>query len=93
MAHLLRPDGSGHPAAPAGRTFTLAEMYALVGCDMVEPVDLDDGRTMWIDEEGKYADPPKPVNAEATHLLALAGGIPGDVIVGNALITLPGEVD
>ena len=78
--------------APRGRYFTLAELYEHTECSMVEAVTLEDGRLMWFDEEGKFASPPKPVNMAATMLLAQAGGVPGDFVVGPVLIER-GETD
>jgi len=79
--------------AKNSKNFTLEEMYRLIGCDMVECVTLADGRTMWLDEMGKFADPPKSVNALATILLSEAGGIRGDKVMGDVLVTDEGEVE
>lgn len=73
--------------------FQLAELYELIGnnCDMVELVTLADGRGMWLDEEGKFRRG-LFANGKATDLLQQAGGIPGDVVMGNVLITSGKEV-
>ena len=59
----------------------------------MEPVELRrPPGTMWVDEEGKLKD--KPVNARATEVTRKRARLfPGDVIVGPALVTKPGEVD
>lgn len=85
-------DGSERPVKPAdGRAFTLAELYALVGCETVEMIRMADGRLLWMDEEAKLARIPKRLNARATVLLQEAGGRPGDFILGPVLITTPAE--
>jgi hypothetical protein len=95
MATLIRANGPDVVVRPKGATFTLEEMYAAIGggCDIVQPIALADGRTMWLDEEGKYRDGMLLVNETATRLLAEAGGIPGDVVVGAALVTEPEEME
>lgn len=77
---------------PAGRVFSLKEMYGLLGCWAVEAVHLADGRIMWIDEEGKFTRP-EELNHLATSELHRAGGSRSDYIAGPALITERGEVD
>lgn len=94
MAKLLGVNGTVDEVAPAdGKSFTLAELHALIGCDVVEAVPLENGWTMWLDEQGKLADPPKPENVRATTLLRQAGGFHWDYVAGTALVTLPGEVE
>ncbi len=95
MAVLIRADGSEAAVKPARRVFTLDEMYAAIGggCDIVQPIYLPDGRVMWLDEEAKLRGGALAVNAAATRLLAAAGGIPGDVVVGAALVTEPDEME
>ena len=89
MAQLLKFDGITEIVVPADLAsgFSLDELYALVGCEMIEAVYLDDGTVMVIDEEGKLrAGFEERRNARATRLLELAGGMLGDFITGNALI-------
>jgi hypothetical protein len=87
MATLIKTDGTEQEVQPKdGKGFLLEEMYALIGCDTVQAVYLADERTMWLDEESKLKSPWPPVNEKATKLLAEAGGIPGDVVLGNVLI-------
>lgn len=89
MANLIQPDGSMQQVVPANpvRGFTLDELYALLGCEMIETIELagDLGETMVIDEEGKF-NRPRKVNPRATILLHQAGGMLDDYIVGPALI-------
>lgn len=91
MALLLKPDGTQREVQPAGRSFTLEELYALIGCDTVEVIYLPDGRPLVMDEDGKYRK--LPVNEEATRLGRIAGIVPWDVIVGTVLVLEPGELE
>lgn len=93
MAKLISPDGTELDVQPRIRLrgFTLQELYALIDCETVQAVSLADGRTMWMDEEAKLRDT-WFVNEKATNLLIEAGGVPGDSVLGNVLITVPGEV-
>lgn len=90
MALIIYPDGSREITLPQYDTFSLEEMYAILGCSLVQPVFLADGKVMWIDEEGKFK--PHLVNERATQLLHEAGGMPHDYIAGTALITQKHEV-
>ena len=95
MATLIQADGKKSEVHPkdAANGFSLQELYALIGCETVQMVYLaDDRRMMWMDEESKLKPGPYHVNAEATRLLAEAGGIPGDEVIGNVLIAEPDEV-
>jgi hypothetical protein len=95
MAKLIRADGTEQSVSPKNGTFKLDELYALIGggCDMVECITLADGvTTMWLDEEGKFRGTQRP-NAKASELLRLAGGMPGDTVMGNVLVCEEGEVD
>jgi hypothetical protein len=84
MATLIGEDGSAKDLQPANlrQGFTLAELYAVLGCDVVEVVRLRN-RILVIDENGKLVG--RPVNAFATML---ARGVlqPDDYIVGPALL-------
>ena len=92
MARLILMDGTESEVRPQGTTFTLEEFYALIGngCDMVEVLGLPDGKTMWLDEEGKYR-PGLRVNDKATLLARKAGISLWDMVVGNVLVTDPEE--
>ena len=92
MASLIEAGSSAVNVVPAdGKKFTLKEMYELIGCSLVEMISLRDGRTMWMDEEGKFKDP-HVLNSLATTMLREAGGAPGDYVAGTVLICTPGEV-
>ncbi|MCL7489729.1 MAG: DUF3846 domain-containing protein [Desulfobulbaceae bacterium] len=90
MATLIANDGTVTEVYAKDTWFSLDEMYSLLECSRIEAVYLQDGRIMWIDEEGKFK--PHQINIEATLLLQKAGGIPGDYIAGIALITEKNEV-
>ena len=93
MATLITTHDALHEVTPDnGTDFTLEELYALIGCEMVEALYLPDGRTMWIDEEGKLSSPPRPKNYHATRLARLAGIADDDYIAGTALVCAEGEV-
>lgn len=93
LATLLEPSGKETQIAPkdAARGFTLQELYSLIHCTTVQEIELADGRSMWMDEEGKFRSILE-INHKATRLLELAGGDPGDFVVGIVLITPPNEV-
>ena len=88
MARLILMDGTESDVRPKGTTFALDELYALIGngCDMVEILGLPDGKTMWLDEEGK---PRKGlrINEKATVLARTAGISFWDMVMGNVLVT------
>ena len=90
MATLIVNDGTVIDVFAKETCFSLDEMYSLLECSLVEAIYLEDGRIMWIDEEGKFK--PHQINIQATLLLQKAGGIPGDYIAGIALITERNEV-
>lgn len=85
MALLITPDGEQTQVTAKGSTFTLKEMYSILNCSMVQAIFLEDGRFLWIDEEGKYK--PHQANPVATRLLHQAGGMASDYIAGLALVT------
>jgi len=67
-AQLIKPTGEITEIQPANRTdFTLQECYELIKCDMIEIVNLIDGRIMLIDEEGKLKNEFQ-INEKATEL-------------------------
>ena len=89
MAQMLKFDGSSEMVTPSDTKsgFQLDELYALLECEIVETVYLEDGTIMVIDEEGKFrADALARRNERATRLLHRAGGIAWDFITGHALI-------
>jgi hypothetical protein len=92
MARLFHPDGSVAEVTPAnGTAFTLEELYAILGCDIVEMRSLSSGRVMVFDEEGKLRRPLPPRNLNATlHIFDRIRR--DDYVVGPALICSPAEV-
>ena len=81
---LIKTDG----AESTKETMTLEEMQAWVG-GYVQMVPLPDGRELWCNEEGKIDG--LPVNAKATAIWEKNYG-PTDIIMGNAIISTPGEI-
>jgi len=90
MATLIANDGTITEVSAQESCFSLDEMYSLLECTHLQAVYLQDGRIMWIDEEGKFK--PHQVNIQATLLLWKAGGVPGDYVAGIALVTERAEV-
>jgi hypothetical protein len=94
MASLIKIDGTVVEVKPAGDTFTLAELYALVCPDdpdpIVQAVPVVEGEILWCHEEGKLRN--LPLNEVATRCYQRYL-FPGDFLVGNILITSPEEVD
>ena len=90
MAILIANDGTVTKVYAKESCFTLNEMYSLLECSRIEAVYLEDGRIMWIDEEGKLK--PHQINIQATLLLHKARGISGDYIAGKALVTENDEI-
>ena len=94
MANFIHENGNEATVHPLNKKkgFSLHELYTLLHCSTVQAIALADGRTMWMDEEAKLKSGLQFVNEKATKLLREAGGMLGDEVIGNALITDPGEV-
>ena len=87
MATLIKTDGTETTITPKGKKFVFkGELYPLLATDMIQVIRLADGRWMLMDEEAKLKNPTMPLNAKATRLLAEAGGMPGDVVLGDVVI-------
>ena len=65
-----------------GKTFALTEMQEIIG-GYVEPIRLNDGRMIIVDEDGKSKD--KAVNSPATNILR-RDHYTTDYIVGTAIV-------
>jgi Domain of unknown function (DUF3846) len=79
MALHIKSDGmisEVHP--PTGRQYNLAELQAFVG-GRIELVVLEDGRDLYLNEEGLLIG--LPFNASASQLAGIY--LVGDVIVGS----------
>ena len=72
-----------------GRSFRLQELQRMVG-GYIEALQLNDGRVMWLNEEGKLQGLPK--NVAATTLATMYSQLPrSDYIVGNVVIATRSE--
>lgn len=91
MATLLKTDGTQQELTPAnGKKFKLEEIQKAVG-GYIEIVAMRPGngrKRLYVNEEGKLHG--LPLNLAATALMS-EHHTPGDVIVGDAVITNPGE--
>lgn len=75
-------------ALPDGE-LSLEQMYAAIGCDVVELVRVGEGADLWCDEEGLLKPHPK-LNYKATMLYRSAyPDVPAEElgIVGNAILS------
>ena len=72
-----------------GKTFALTEMQEIIG-GYVEPIRLNDGRMIIVDEDGKSKD--KAVNIPATNILR-RDHFTTDYIVGTAIVCDSDMVD
>lgn len=83
VRRLIKPDGSVEPYPPKGKTYTLEELQKAVGgyIEILHPPDPK--LLMVVNEEGKLKGLPN--NDEATRLMG-ENLLPGDYIVGNALV-------
>ena len=82
-AKIIYPDKEDKDYTPKnGKTFALTEMQEIIG-GYVEPIRLNDGRIIIVDEEGKSKD--KAVNIPATNILR-RDHYTTDYIVGTAIV-------
>ena len=82
-AKIIYTDKEAEDYTPKnGKTFELTEMQEIVG-GYVEPIRLNDGRMIIVDEEGKSKD--KAVNIPATNILR-RDHFTTDYIVGTAIV-------
>ena len=82
-ARIIYTDKEAEDYTPKnGKTFALTEMQEIIG-GYVEPIRLNDGRMIIVDEEGKSKD--KAVNIPATNILR-RDHYTTDYIVGTAIV-------
>ena len=82
-AKIIYTDKEAEDYTPKnGKTFELTEMQEIVG-GYVEPIRLNDGRIIIVDEDGKSKD--KAVNIPATNILR-RDHFTTDYIVGTAIV-------
>lgn len=76
-AILYRADGTQEVVAPAnGSDFKSEEIYRLLKCDMLEPINCGDPAMLMIgDEEARLKDG-ATINSEATRIFREGNGIP-----------------
>lgn len=90
MATIIKPDGETTEIKPAdGETFTLKELQTIVG-GYIERFPTDDGRHVFMNEDGKRLE--LPINPKATELCRNLL-IYGDFIVGTVVILSREEQD
>ena len=71
-AARLAPDGALRVVPLPADGELLPALYEAIGCRLVEAVRLSGSLTMWLDEEGMYADP-AVVNVPATRIAGCSG--------------------
>ena len=82
-AKIIYTDKEAEDYTPKnGKTFGLTEMQEIIG-GYIEPIRLNDGRVIIVDEEGKSKD--KAVNIPATNILR-RDHFTTDYIVGTAIV-------
>lgn len=82
-ARIIYTDKEAEDYTPKnGKTFALTEMQEIVG-GYIEPIRLNDGRMIIVDEDGKSKD--KAVNIPATNILR-RDHYTTDYIVGTAIV-------
>lgn len=82
-AKIIYTDKEAEDYTPkGGKTFGLTEMQEIIG-GYVEPIRLNDGRVIIVDEDGKSKD--KAVNIPATNILR-RDHFTTDYIVGTAIV-------
>ena len=89
-AKIIYTDKEAEDYTPKnGKTFALTEMQEIIG-GYVEPIRLNDGRMIIVDEDGKSKD--KAVNIPATNILR-RDHFTTDYIVGTAIVCDADMVD
>jgi hypothetical protein len=88
MGLLIKSDGTVEAISPKnGSTYAFEnELYPLLGTDTIEVITLNDGSLMLLDENAKLRFATMGANTKATDLLHKAGGMPDDIVIGDAVI-------
>ena len=91
MGKIIRSNGVNEQVQPVNhKDYKLDELQEICG-GYVEPIELDDKRTMWVNEMGKVIG--LPYNDEATTIAIESGAISSeDFILGDVLICETDEV-
>lgn len=91
MALLIKAGKPSKTVSPAnGDKFTLEELQGYVD-GLIERIDLQNGKAMYINEDGKALR--LPYNATATVILKQRGCMVGDYIAGSAIVLDYSEED
>lgn len=91
MATLIKSTGEQMTVKPAsGGKFTLEELQGFVS-GFIERIDLENGKAMYINEDGKALQMNR--NIAATVCLKQRGCLQGDYIAGDAVILDYSEED
>lgn len=91
MALLIKAGKQSKTVNPAnGDKFTLEELQGYVD-GFIERIDLQNGKAMYINEDGKALR--LPYNATATVILKNRGCLIGDYIAGSAIVLDYSEED
>lgn len=91
MALLIKAGKQSKTVSPAnGGKFTLEELQGYVD-GFIERIDLQNGKAMYINEDGKALR--LPYNATATVILKNRGCLVGDYIAGSAIVLDYSEED
>lgn len=83
MARIYKANGEQIEVSPKGKRFGLQELQSIVG-GYVEVIDLKDGTTMVVNEEGRLKK--LPVNDQATDIYSAVYGPTNMPILGDVLV-------
>jgi hypothetical protein len=81
---LIKVGTQGEPITLPKPMNSFDPIYKMIDCDMVEVLRIGGGWVLLIDEDGKGKG--KPINEAATVYANRAGLMPGDCIVGDAVL-------
>jgi hypothetical protein len=90
---ILYHNGTVQEVQPKnGKKFTYEELTTIVGgyIEIIEPRGKTESLLV-LNEDGKLRG--LPLNPLATRILVEAGGIPGDVVVGDCLLCLKHQIE